>query len=523
MIDKFRSFPRSVQLLLINQLMINLGFYMLMPYLAAYLSGELALATWVVGLLLGVRNFSQQGMFLVGGTLADRFGCKPLIVAGCGLRTVGFALLGAVDSLWVLVLASVATGFAGALFNPAVRAFLAKGAGDRRVEAFALFNMFYQAGILLGPLVGLVLTGLSFRLTCFVAAGVFAVLTVLQLWALPTNPGNRDGATTRQSLWSQWRDVAANRVFLRFAAAMTGSYVLSFQIYLALPLEARRIAGDGLVPTVGIAVLFTASGAVAILGQLRITAWCRARWGAARSMTAGLILMSTAFTPPVAVARLDWAGASTGAVAVGLGLLVVSAAALALATAVVFPFEMDTIVVLAHDRLVATHYGLYNTVCGVGIMLGNLATGVALDGARLAGLPELPWLALLLIGAVCVAAIRRLDSLGLLPEVEGGRDRRTGRHRRRPGTRTLGPAASSRPVGRHRRTRLRVRESSITRSITIPPSADTRARRRVRVEGGSSSLGAVAARGGAVVEASPWPGSAPKASMVHDRPGPAGR
>lgn len=138
MLARFRSFPRSVQLLLVNQLTINTGFYMLMPYLAAYLSGELALATWLVGLILGVRNFSQQGMFLLGGALADRLGYKPLIVAGCALRTVGFALLGAVDSLWALVLASAATGFAGALFNPAVRAFLAKDAGKRRVEAFAL-------------------------------------------------------------------------------------------------------------------------------------------------------------------------------------------------------------------------------------------------------------------------------------------------------------------------------------------------------------------------------------------------
>ena len=94
-LGQYRSFPRSVQLLLLNQLTINLGFYMLIPYLAAHLSDGLGLATWLVGLVLGVRNFAQQGMFLVGGALADRFGYKPLIVAGCALRTVGFALLAA--------------------------------------------------------------------------------------------------------------------------------------------------------------------------------------------------------------------------------------------------------------------------------------------------------------------------------------------------------------------------------------------------------------------------------------------
>ena len=77
-----RSFDRPVQLLLVNQFTINLGFYMLMPYLAGHLSGTLALPAALVGLVLGVRNLSQQGMFLVGGTLADRLGYKPMIIAG---------------------------------------------------------------------------------------------------------------------------------------------------------------------------------------------------------------------------------------------------------------------------------------------------------------------------------------------------------------------------------------------------------------------------------------------------------
>jgi MFS family permease len=82
-IAQFRSFDRPVQLLLVNQLSINIGFYMLIPYLAGYLAGDLRLAVWVVGLVLGARNFAQQGMFLIGGTLADRLGYKPLIVACC--------------------------------------------------------------------------------------------------------------------------------------------------------------------------------------------------------------------------------------------------------------------------------------------------------------------------------------------------------------------------------------------------------------------------------------------------------
>lgn len=238
-----RSFPPAVQLLMANQFAINLAFYMLMPYLAAHLSGDLGLAAWSVGLVLGVRNFSQQGMFLIGGTLADRYGYKAPIMAGCLLRTVGFGLLGWVDNLPALIAASAATGFAGALFNPAVRAYLAAEAGERRVDAFATFNVYYQAGMLLGPLVGLALLAADFRAVCATAAVIFAALTLLQWRALPTRRG-ADKGSEQEGVLAQWRTVVTNRPFLLFSAAMIGSYVLTFQVYLALPPRGQRRTGD---------------------------------------------------------------------------------------------------------------------------------------------------------------------------------------------------------------------------------------------------------------------------------------
>ncbi|WP_083889221.1 MFS transporter [Nocardia pneumoniae] len=385
---------------MVNQFGINLGFYMLMPYLAGYLAGPLGLAAWAVGLVLGVRNFSQQGMFLVGGTLADRLGYKPLIVAGCLLRTGGFVLLVFATSLPGLLIASAATGFAGALFNPAVRAYLAADAGARRVEAFALFNIFYQAGILAGPLVGLALMALDFRVAAGAAALVFAILTVAQLFALPTRRAETPAEKT--SVLQDWRTIVRNRRFVAFAAAMIGSYVLSFQVYLALPLQADYIAGARSQTLTS--AIFVISGVVAVAGQLRITAWLQARWGSGRSLVVGMGILATAFLPLAVIAGPQRFGPGAAAAA-----LLVSAALLAIGTAAVFPFEMDTVVSLAGNRLVATHYGFYNTVVGVGILGGNLATGAVIGAARAAGADWAVWVGLALIGAIAVLALHGLD------------------------------------------------------------------------------------------------------------------
>lgn len=403
---QFRSFDRPSQILMVNQFAINVGFYMLMPYLAGYLAGPLGLASWMVGLVLGVRNFSQQGMFLVGGTLADRFGYKPLIVAGCLLRVAGFLMLAFVGSLPAILIASAATGFAGALFNPAVRAYLAADSGERRVEAFAVFNVFYQAGILFGPIVGLALTAWDFRITCAVAAAVFAVLTVIQLMALPSNRVEQD--VDRQPVLADWRSVVSNKAFLLFSGAMIGSYVLTFQVYLALPFQAALLTSDKKSETVLVTSIFVVSGLVAIAGQVRLTGWLSARFGPSRSLVLGMLVIAAAFVPLMLMPTT--AAGSVPAITA----LLLAAALLAVGTIATFPFEMDTVVRLADNRLIATHYGLYNTIVGVGILAGNLLTGSIFGYTQQHGKPALLWVSLTGIGLVCAAALFALRRAGLL-------------------------------------------------------------------------------------------------------------
>ncbi|MEV0973491.1 MDR family MFS transporter [Microtetraspora glauca] len=401
----YASFSPAVRLLLVNQFGINLGFYMLVPYLADHLSGRLGLAVWLTGLLLGLRNLSQQGMFPVGGTLCDRYGYKPLIMAGCGLRTVGFALFGVSSSVPALIAASVLTGLAGALFNPAVRAYVAVEAGERKVEAFALFNVFYQAGILAGPLVGVLLVAVDFRLACVAAAVVFAVLTLLQARRLPSRRGTAEGAG--RPVLADWKEVLANRPFVAFSAAMFVSYALSYQVYLGLPLELRR-AGGG---QAAIAVMYTFMALLAVAGQVRLTAFAARRWRPEQAIVRGLAVMGVGFVPVLLAAQ--FAG-RPGDLPYGLGVAPAVATAILLTAAgmLIFPFEMAMISTLGSPELTGTYYGLYNAFSGIGILLGNLASGWAMDVGDARGFPALPWLLLLIAGLVSALAVRRLDRAG---------------------------------------------------------------------------------------------------------------
>ncbi len=193
---------------------------------------------------------------------------------------------------------------------------------------------------------------------------------------------------------------------------MTGSYLLSSQIFLTMPLQAAILTPAS--ETVLVTALFGVSGLVAVACQLRITGWLAARWNRGRSLAIGMTILAASFLPLTIAPDAARFGIFPALVA-----LLVCAALLAIGAAAVFPFEMDTVVSLAGGRLVATHYGFYNTIVGTGVLVGNLATGALIGAARKAGLGGLIWAGLVLVGIVAVVALRGLDRRGYLKATAG--------------------------------------------------------------------------------------------------------
>ena len=123
----FHRLPLAVRLLLFTEMMFNIGFYLVVPFLATYMSESLAATGTMIGLVLGLRTFSQQGLFFLGGALTDRFGVKRILLIGITIRIIGFVAAGLSHTTMQLMVAVILIGFAAALFSPA--------AGRRRMTA----------------------------------------------------------------------------------------------------------------------------------------------------------------------------------------------------------------------------------------------------------------------------------------------------------------------------------------------------------------------------------------------------
>ncbi|MGE0058049.1 MAG: MFS transporter [Dehalococcoidia bacterium] len=395
----FRQSSPAIQLLLINSFSINCGFYMLYPYLTVYFRDDLGFAAWAIGLILGIRVLSQQGMTIFGGTLADRVGYKFAILVGLTLRAAGFAALGLAESFPTVLAAAVVSGLGGAVFSPASRAYYSGSAKERRAEVFALDNAFSQAGALIGPLIGLALLAVSLRTVAITSASVFFTLMLFQSRFLPEVRPAAGMAMT--SIRAGWGEVLHNRQFVLFAIAMFGQFTLINQLYLGLPLEIERLTGS----QTGVSALFIISSVLTIVLQVQVTSFFKRRLRPPYAITAGLFVMGLAFLPALISASVldsnDEAVNLFSAEGAVLLLPLLSAALLAFGVMIANPFALEMVPRLGRDGLTATYFGVYATASGIGATTGNVLTGIAFDQQDALGLPGLPWLFMILLGAFC--------------------------------------------------------------------------------------------------------------------------
>lgn len=362
-LSAFSLLTAPSKVLILNSFSFNLGFYMLLPYLADHLY-QLGLTSWHVGIIIGLRVLSQQGLFLIGGTLGDRFGYKPLILSGCAVRIVGFIMLGMGETFSLLILGAFLTGFAGALFTPSSDAYLASEYPDARVrnQVFSLKKMAGETGMLLGPLVGLTLLSWSFMSVGLTAAALFAALLVLQWCYLPAQAINTEseGESADFVFWRQWGSMLRKPVFVKFILAASVNSILFHQLYLSVPHQIHVMTGNESILT----LVFMTTSILGVFCQLPISRWVVAAFGDARSMGLGMSLMGCAYL------LLQWHYEPMPALP-----FVLYAALFSFGTMLSFPVMYSYIPNFAPRREMASYYGLYSCVGGFMAFMGNWVTG----------------------------------------------------------------------------------------------------------------------------------------------------
>ena len=414
----------SRSIILGTQLVFNIGFYAVVPFIAMHMRDDLLMGSTMIGIVLGVRTFSQQGMFFFGGLLAQRWGYRRLMLAGCAVRVLGYLGLALAQTPLLLIASAALTGLGGAMFSPSMEALTAEiesraqqqqpSTGAPRTSLFATFAVFGELGAVAGPVLGGLLMPWGFTWVAASCAGVFVLAAAVLYGTLPPARQGQAAAAGGEALRQMAGQALRQRDFRWFALAYS-SYLFSYnQLYMAVPAEIARIGA----PPLALSWLFVLASVLVIGLQLPIAALCR-RMTARVALVIGFAWMALAFAAllgsAVPAVPGDFA-ASWGSTAPVILFIIF----LSLGQMFAAPVAMSLVPRFAAGRGLSVYYGLLASVGGLTVLCGNVLLGLAQDGLASMATPgnaRLSWGLALLLPAASAYAMTRLR---LPPDVQSG-------------------------------------------------------------------------------------------------------
>lgn len=403
------------QLLLASQLIFNVGFYSVVPFLAVTMREDFGLGAMAIGIVLGARTFAQQGLFLFGGAMADRWGARSSLISGCLVRIAGYLLLVWAADWPLFLLGAVVTGIGGALFSPALESLVAQAddrghsTPGRTPNVFALLVICGEIGAVAGPLLGALFLGADFDTALLVGTGIFAVMAVVFHRCIPAGIPRTTAAAGEQrksappsGLWSCLRE----KRFLGFATFYSVNLLSYNQLYFGLPVELQRSgAGSG-----ALAAVFAYASVLTITLQWPLAKLMR-RWGPRVALPLGFTLQALGFAAMAAMATFPPIDAFAALPAAAL------VTALSLGHMCVTPLAMALVVDFAGGRPTGAFYGLLASAGGMAALLGNVALAPLYEHASTPSLwAATPWLLVVLLAVLSAVAIRRFLPPVPIPE-----------------------------------------------------------------------------------------------------------
>lgn len=150
--------PGSLLVIFLTVFIDLLGFGMVMPLLPLYANDfQQDEHGWQLGVLMA--SFSAMQFFFapIWGRVSDRIGRRPVLMLGLAGSVVFYSLFGVatlMKSYWLLLLARIGAGIAGATI-PTAQAYIADTTSlENRPKGMALIGMAFGLGFTFGPLLG---------------------------------------------------------------------------------------------------------------------------------------------------------------------------------------------------------------------------------------------------------------------------------------------------------------------------------------------------------------------------------
>jgi MFS transporter, DHA1 family, multidrug resistance protein len=364
------------------------GFFMVIPLISVHYVDDLGWSAASIGLVLAVRQLTQQGLTLPGGMLADRVGAKWLICGGMLLRAAGFACMAWANTFPLLLASAMLAAIGGSLFeSPRSAAIAALTNATNRARYYSLLGVVGGLGMTLGPLLGALLLRTNFSIVALVAASCYLVtflLTVLFLPAVQVS-SEQHGLTYGIAL------ALHDRPFMIFNVLLMGYWFMWVQLSISLPLVARAISGT----SDAVSWIYTLNAGMTVLLQYPLLRLAERKLRPLPILVLGVVAMA------LGLGGIGLAGSVT---ALLLCVALFSAGAL-----LASPTQQTVTAGFANPTALGSYFGVNALALALGGGLGNYSGGLLYGVGQQFEAPALPWLVFCAVGMISALGLALLQ------------------------------------------------------------------------------------------------------------------
>ncbi len=265
-----KVYPKQFKLMFWGMFISTIGSSMIWPFLMIYVRHSANLPLTQAASLVTIQSSAGIIASLIAGPLTDRFGRKWIMVFSLAANGLAYFFMGSAHNYLQFAFLMALMGTFNPLYRVGADAMLADLIpAEGRPDAYALYRLSNNAGIAIGPLIGGLLSSISYSITFFFAGAGMLVYGLLLAFLGRETLAEITGSTTRSvKTTGGYLRVLRDSHFLSFIGAFILAQMCAVTIWILMPDYANRIYS---VPVNLYALIPTTNALMVVFLQVFVT------------------------------------------------------------------------------------------------------------------------------------------------------------------------------------------------------------------------------------------------------------
>lgn len=245
--NTFHNFPAQFWLIVFGVMFSSIGSSIIWPFQLIYISNRLEQPLTATATLITISSTIGMLVSFLGGSLADRFGRKPLMILALAAHGLAYLLMSQASTYLAFLLPMSIMGAAMPFYAVGSDAMMADLLPpEKRTQGYSILRMMNNAGIAIGPSIGGFLVTRSYALAFYAAAaGMLTYAVLILVFARETlrraAPGQKTESLAQNLLG--FGQVFRDRIFITFVAATAFGLIAPLMMWTLLAVYTNTYFG----------------------------------------------------------------------------------------------------------------------------------------------------------------------------------------------------------------------------------------------------------------------------------------